>query len=294
MRPADFGELAGHDAYELLGVREDASPEEIRRAHRALVKAGHPDLFPDERAKAEADERIRLLNAARDILGGRRADYDAFRSGPDEVLDDEVLDEEIVDDPWDTAVPGTPPPVDPWSAAEPVEPRYAAPPQMTPPRFVRSPRRPKAMTPRRALLRLGIGCAPIWVLILLFNVGPAIHSALRPSHSGPKPLASVPEALAGAWRGTVRSPTDGKWSTELTLRAGKHNGRVRYLGGKCAGTAVPVSYKAERLTVRTVFSDSGCDAGNIQVTLRKDRRLSVAYHDRTGKVTASGALTPRR
>jgi hypothetical protein len=104
----EFGELAGRDAYEVLGVDPDASPEEIRRAYRSRVKACHPDLFTDPSEKAAADQGIRLLNAAYEVLENRRAAYDAFRAD----------DAEIIDDPWDTAEAGAagpgpqaPPPV---------------------------------------------------------------------------------------------------------------------------------------------------------------------------------------
>lgn len=104
----EFGELSGHDAYEVLGVEPDASREEVRRAYRALAKAGHPDLFSDPVEKAEAEQRIRILNAAYEILENRRASYDALRAEQEPA--------EIIEDPWDAAQPGT---ADPWTAAQP-------------------------------------------------------------------------------------------------------------------------------------------------------------------------------
>jgi len=124
-----------------------------------------------------------------------------------------------------------------------------------------------------------------------------VLSGLSPSESGPKPSASVPGPLAGTWEGTVEDAGKEKdtkpgWKTELTLRAGKHNGDVRYLDGECAGTAVPVSYKANRLTVNTEFPKemSGCEVGDIQITRRKGGKLDITYHDDKGNVTASGIL----
>lgn len=42
-RPAGSGTMSRREAYETLGLQEGASPEEIIRAHRALMKKLHPD-----------------------------------------------------------------------------------------------------------------------------------------------------------------------------------------------------------------------------------------------------------
>lgn len=107
--PADFRELSGNDAYEVLGVDPAASRGEIRRAYRGLAKTCHPDLFSDPEEKAAAEERIRLVNAAYGVLEHRRAAYDDFR---DSAVGEES---EVIDDPWDEAVPET---GDPWDQAE--------------------------------------------------------------------------------------------------------------------------------------------------------------------------------
>ena len=55
------------DYYNILGVSESASGEDIRRAYRRLVLDAHPDKNPHRREWAE--HRIRLLIEAFDILG---------------------------------------------------------------------------------------------------------------------------------------------------------------------------------------------------------------------------------
>jgi hypothetical protein len=136
----------------------------------------------------------------------------------------------------------------------------------------------------------------VWIVVLVWGV----HLTLHPSGAGPKPSASVPKPFAGTWEGTVtdaakKKGTHARWKAEVTLHAGKRNGEVRYLGGKCTGTAVPVSFDHDRLTVNTVFGSSmaGCEVGDMHLTRRKSAKLDLVYYDKNGKVTASGVLTRR-
>ena len=66
--------------YEVLGIAQSASEEEVRQAYRRLVKASHPDLAGDP-------ARFRLLTQAYDVLSdpARRAAYDRRlgRPGPE-------------------------------------------------------------------------------------------------------------------------------------------------------------------------------------------------------------------
>jgi hypothetical protein len=56
-------------AYATLGLDARASPAEIRRAYKALVKRWHPDRFAsDPSGQAEAAVRMREINAAYRVL----------------------------------------------------------------------------------------------------------------------------------------------------------------------------------------------------------------------------------
>src|ERR1700739_2031501 len=61
--------------YEVLGVKPDASAEDIRKVYRKLAKQYHPDLNP---GKPAAEERFKAVSAAYDLLADpeKRARYD--------------------------------------------------------------------------------------------------------------------------------------------------------------------------------------------------------------------------
>ncbi len=54
--------------YEVLGVREDASQDEIKQAYRVMVKKYHPDKFKDNPLSDLADEKLKEINEAYDVL----------------------------------------------------------------------------------------------------------------------------------------------------------------------------------------------------------------------------------
>lgn len=55
--------------YSVLGVSENASEEDIKRAYRTLVKKFHPDRYAgDPNAAAAATEKLKQINQAYDML----------------------------------------------------------------------------------------------------------------------------------------------------------------------------------------------------------------------------------
>ena len=63
--------------YEVLGVKPDASADEIRKVYRNLAKQFHPDLNP---GKPEAEARFKSISAAYDLLSDpeKRQMFDQF------------------------------------------------------------------------------------------------------------------------------------------------------------------------------------------------------------------------
>lgn len=63
------------DPYQVLGVKKDASQEEVQKAYRRLAKKLHPDLNPGDKA---AEAKFKDLSAAYDIVGDaeKRARFD--------------------------------------------------------------------------------------------------------------------------------------------------------------------------------------------------------------------------
>ena len=67
--------MAARNPYEVLGVKKEATADEIRTAYRALAKKHHPDLNPGNK---QAEARFKEISAAYDLLSDaeKRARFD--------------------------------------------------------------------------------------------------------------------------------------------------------------------------------------------------------------------------
>src|SRR5947209_15345138 len=65
------------DYYEILGVKRDASEDDIKKAHRKLARQYHPDRNPGDK---QAEAKFKEIQEAYDVLGDKtkRANYDQF------------------------------------------------------------------------------------------------------------------------------------------------------------------------------------------------------------------------
>src|SRR5262245_50289214 len=70
------------DYYEVLGVKRDASEDDIKKAYRSLARKYHPDRNPGDK---EAERNFKEVQDAYDVLSDKkkRSQYDQFGfSGP--------------------------------------------------------------------------------------------------------------------------------------------------------------------------------------------------------------------
>src|SRR5215212_5321489 len=69
--------MAKRDYYEILGVSRTASADEIKKAHRKLVRKYHPDV---NKGNAATTEQFKEVQEAYDVLSdpAKRKNYDQF------------------------------------------------------------------------------------------------------------------------------------------------------------------------------------------------------------------------
>ncbi|MFH0822981.1 MAG: J domain-containing protein [Pseudomonadota bacterium] len=69
--------MAGTDFYDTLGVKRNASTEEIKKAYRKLARKHHPDLNPGNK---QAEAKFKQISEAQEVLSDpeKRKAYDEF------------------------------------------------------------------------------------------------------------------------------------------------------------------------------------------------------------------------
>ena len=69
------------DYYQILGIPENAEPDEIKKTYRRLAVEHHPDRNPND---PKSENRFKEITEAYGVLMDpvKRKEYDQFRSGP--------------------------------------------------------------------------------------------------------------------------------------------------------------------------------------------------------------------
>src|SRR3954449_243752 len=77
---------AKQDYYEILGIKRDAKPDEIKKAYRRLARKYHPDVNPGDKA---SEERFKAMSEAHDVLSDpkKRSVYDRFGQYSENLAD---------------------------------------------------------------------------------------------------------------------------------------------------------------------------------------------------------------
>jgi curved DNA-binding protein CbpA len=228
------------DYYKVLGVDQDADPDEIKKSFKKLAKQYHPDVNPDD----PSGERFKEISEAYRVLSNdeRRQEYDAVRSQLGRFRTPWV---------WPPPPPGrpsgtsaqTPGSTNPWETwTRPAPPRSpsgtsAQTPGSTdgdadPPRQ-RADRPPSGaggrppgptssgddfrwprFTPRMRLIALGITAVIVLVLVVL---------SLTVFSSAPGPAAADEAAVSKAEATTVNSVIDSSASSQAELLSAVNN-----------------------------------------------------------------------
>ncbi len=69
------------DPYKVLGISSSATDEEVKKAYRKMAKKYHPDNFSNSPMREQAEEKMKEINEAYDMIQKMRASGSSYQSG---------------------------------------------------------------------------------------------------------------------------------------------------------------------------------------------------------------------
>lgn len=69
------------DALNILGLKENCTEEDLKKAYRTLAKVYHPDNYQDETKRVEASKKMKILNEANAIVKANIQQKDNIKLG---------------------------------------------------------------------------------------------------------------------------------------------------------------------------------------------------------------------
>ena len=70
------------DPYSVLGVNQNATDEEVKKAYRELARKYHPDNYQNNPLADLAEEKMKEINEAYDLITKQRAGGDGYQQQP--------------------------------------------------------------------------------------------------------------------------------------------------------------------------------------------------------------------
>ena len=68
-----------NDPYSVLGITRGATDKEVKKAYRMMSRKYHPDSFPDEYEKKQAEEKFRQVQQAYQQIVDERSGKQSYR-----------------------------------------------------------------------------------------------------------------------------------------------------------------------------------------------------------------------
>lgn len=293
--------MSDSNFYEILGVRADASHEDVKRAYREQMRRYHPDAFAGQMNKAkqngdlkamrtlerqieESKQKTKQLNTAYDVLSDptKRQTYDLKRAGVPQNRGAAYSQDA---DPYRSG---------PYASRDAHNPYRQARPQAPRPRPRPNPQNDTFPTVWFAVLGIGI-LMGLGFLYSVFASLPAPEDGVpivndgRMSAANLQATTSMQQATRIAWTETANLPTPTPLSVEVEVAAGDTFYEIeayklaveRYTQAINKGANDAYIYLKRGVAYRQLGSDFISEAiADFSTAIARDGTVAIAYLER--------------